>query len=173
LAIGGASGTGKSAVALDLAPEIGGPPGALILRSDEIRKQLTGLRDDEWLPPSAYTAEHHAAVYTEMQARAAASLAAGRSCILDAVHGQSTERLQGCQVAERYGATFSGIWLDAPQRRLLERVAARQNDPSDAGGEVVRGQLAAGFGDIDWPLVDADQPLDRVVRAVREYVPLG
>jgi aminoglycoside phosphotransferase family enzyme/predicted kinase len=172
LAIGGASGTGKSAVAIDLAPEIGGAPGALILRTDEIRKQLTGLRDDEWLPPSAYTAEHHAAVYAEMQARAAASLAAGRSCILDAVHGLSAERMQARQVAEGYGVTFTGVWLDAPQQRLLERVAARQNDPSDAGGEVVRAQFAAGFGAINWPLVDTDQPLDRVVRAVRRYVSL-
>jgi len=168
MAIGGASGTGKSVVALALAPELGGSPGALILRTDEIRKQTAGLGDDERLPPSAYTAEHHAAVYTEMQARAAASLAAGRSCILDAVHGQPGERTQARRLAERHGAVFAGVWLDAPQERLLERVAGRQNDPSDAGGQVVRQQLAAGFGDIDWPRVDADQPLDNVVRTVRE-----
>jgi len=168
LAVGGASGTGKSAVAAELAPEIGSAPGALVLRTDEIRKQLTGLRDGERLPPSAYTPAHHAAVYAEMQARAAASLAAGRSCILDAVHGRADERMQVRQLAEQHGATFTGVWLDAPQERLLERVAARQNDPSDAGGEVVRRQLAAGFGDIDWPRIDADQALDQVVRTVRE-----
>jgi len=167
LTIGGASGTGKSAVALALAPEIGGAPGALLLRTDEIRKQLAGLRDDERLPPSAYTPEHHAAVYAEMQARAAASLAAGRSCILDAVHGRSGERAQARQLADRHGATFTGIWLDAAQERLLERVAGRQNDPSDASAEVVLRQLAAGFGDSDWLRVDSGQPLDRVVRAVR------
>ncbi len=172
MAIGGASGTGKSAVALALAPEIGGSPGALVLRTDEIRKQLAGLRDDEALPPSAYTPAHHAAVYGEMQARASASLAAGRSCILDAVHGQPAERDQARRVAEQHGATFAGIWLDAPEERLLERVAARRGDPSDAGGEVVRRQLAAGFGDIDWPRVDAGRPLDLVVRAVRRHIPL-
>ncbi len=168
MAIGGASGTGKSAVALALAPGIGGAPGALVLRTDEIRKQLAGLGADERLPPSAYTPEHHAAVYAEMQARAAASLTAGRSCILDAVHGQAAERAQARLLAGRYGAAFTGVWLDAPRERLLERVAARRGDPSDAGGEVVRRQLAAGFGDIDWPRVDSDQPLDRVVRTVRK-----
>lgn len=169
LAVGGASGTGKSAVAAEVAPDIGGAPGALIFRTDEIRKYLAGLRDDERLPPSAYTPAHHAAVYAEMRARAATSLAAGRSCILDAVHGRPDERLQARQLAENHGAAFAGVWLDAPRERLLERVAARQNDPSDAGGEVVRRQLAAGFGDIDWPRVDTDRPLDQVVRSVVQH----
>jgi predicted kinase len=127
------------------------------------------LRDGERLPPSAYTPAHHAAVYAEMRARAAASLAAGRSCILDAVHGRPDERLQARQLAENHGVAFAGVWLDAPRDRLLERVAARQNDPSDAGGEVVRRQLAAGFGDIDWPRVDTDRPLDQVVRSVVQH----
>lgn len=168
MAIGGASGTGKGAVAIKLAPEIGSAPGALVLRTDAIRKQLAGLRDDERLPPSAYTSKHHAAVYAEMQARAAASLDAGRSCILDAVHGRSGERTRARQLAEQHGAAFAGVWLDAPQECLLERVTGRRNDPSDAGAEIVLRQLAAGFGDIDWPRVDTDQSLDKVVRTVRE-----
>ena len=172
MAVGGASGTGKSAVTAKLAPEIGGAPGALILRTDEIRKQLAGLRNDERLPPSTYTPKHHEAVYAEMQARAAASLAAGRSCILDAVHGRAGERVQARQLADRHDAAFIGVWLDASQERLLERVAGRQNDPSDAGTKVVLRQLAAGFGDVDWPRFDSDQPLDSVVRAVREQTPI-
>jgi predicted kinase len=158
-------------VALALAPQIGGAPGALVLRTDEIRKQLAGLRDDEALPSSAYTPAHHAAVYGEMQKRASASLAAGRSCILDAVHGRPAEREQARQLAERHGVTFAGIWFDAPEERLLERVAARRGDPSDAGSNVVRRQLATGFDDIDWPRVDADQPLESVVSAVRRQMP--
>lgn len=170
IAVGGASGTGKSAVAVEVAPHIGNAPGALLLRSDEIRKQLAGLRDDERLPASVYTAEHHAAVYGEMYARAAAALAAGRSCILDAVHGRADERAEARALADRHGAAFCGIWLEAPERRLLERVVARHGDASDAGAEVVRRQLAAGFGDIDWRRVDAGQPLDRVVAAVRRGI---
>ncbi len=170
LAIGGASGTGKSAVAAALAPEIGVPPGALVLRTDEIRKQLAGLRDHEHLPSSAYTPEHHDAVYAEMRARAEAALAAGRSCILDAVHGRPNERAQAQQLAERHQTAFAGIWLEAPAERLLERVATRHNDASDAGVDVVRQQLAAGFGEIGWPHIDASRPLRQVVRTIRSRI---
>src|SRR5262249_37404280 len=40
IAIGGMSGTGKSVLARDAAALIGTPPGAIILRSDVIRKEL-------------------------------------------------------------------------------------------------------------------------------------
>ena len=40
VAVGGLSGSGKSTLALGVAPAIGGAPGAVVLRSDETRKQL-------------------------------------------------------------------------------------------------------------------------------------
>ena len=43
IAIGGFSGSGKSTLALSLAPRIGAVPGAVVLRSDEIRKRLSGV----------------------------------------------------------------------------------------------------------------------------------
>ncbi|WP_244486205.1 phosphotransferase [Bradyrhizobium viridifuturi] len=50
LAIGGRSGTGKSVLARDMAPLIGPPPGALVLRSDVIRKQLHNVSEHTALP---------------------------------------------------------------------------------------------------------------------------
>ncbi|MGP8678725.1 hypothetical protein ACT02N_29905, partial [Pseudomonas aeruginosa] len=50
LAIGGKSGTGKSVLARDIAPLIGPPPGALILRSDVIRKRLHNMSEHTALP---------------------------------------------------------------------------------------------------------------------------
>ena len=43
VAIGGWSGTGKSTLALSLAPSLGAAPGAIVFRSDEIRKRLAGV----------------------------------------------------------------------------------------------------------------------------------
>jgi aminoglycoside phosphotransferase family enzyme len=61
VAIGGLQGTGKSTLARALAPCIGAAPGALILRSDEIRKRLHAALPEARLPPDAYTAIANAA----------------------------------------------------------------------------------------------------------------
>ena len=54
VAIGGLSGTGKSALAKSLAPELPPIPGAVVLRSDIERKALFGCSESERLPPEAY-----------------------------------------------------------------------------------------------------------------------
>ncbi len=53
VAVGGVQGTGKTFVARDLAPRLGASPGALLLRSDEIRKRLAGVAPEQRLPPEA------------------------------------------------------------------------------------------------------------------------
>ena len=55
LAIGGLQGTGKSTLARILAPELGAAPGALVLRSDEIRKRLHSVSPENRLPEIAYS----------------------------------------------------------------------------------------------------------------------
>ena len=77
-AIGGLSGTGKTTLARMIAPKLGAAPGAVVLRSDEIRKRLAGVAPLERLPPSAYGAEMGEKVYAEMLALARRVLAAGR-----------------------------------------------------------------------------------------------
>jgi uncharacterized protein len=57
VAIGGVSGAGKSTLARQLAPEIGAAPGAVILRSDLVRKRMHGIAPGERLPPEAYQKE--------------------------------------------------------------------------------------------------------------------
>ena len=53
MALVGESGSGKSTIARAIAPRIGAAPGAVILRSDEIRKRLAGLAPEQRLPESA------------------------------------------------------------------------------------------------------------------------
>ena len=59
VAIGGLSGTGKSVLARGLAGLIEPPPGAVIVRSDVIRKHLFGAGETTKLPESAYRAGYH------------------------------------------------------------------------------------------------------------------
>ena len=59
VAIGGLSGTGKSALAAGLAPSLG----ARVLRSDVIRKRLFGVAPETRLPASAYAPQVSRRVY--------------------------------------------------------------------------------------------------------------
>ena len=52
VALGGVSGTGKSTLARQLAPELGPAPGAVVLRSDVVRKRLHGVAPGDRLPRS-------------------------------------------------------------------------------------------------------------------------
>jgi len=142
VAVGGYSGTGKSTVARELAAELGGYPwGAVVLRSDVLRKQLQGRALTERLPQDSYTAEASHQTYAAMYGRAGELLQSGNSILLDAVFGRPGERTAAAAIAEEYGVGFIGLWLTAPQDILLGRVASRRNDASDATEAVVRWQM--------------------------------
>jgi uncharacterized protein len=153
IAIGGLSGTGKSTVAAGLAPGLGHPPGAVLLRSDVIRKALAGVAPTVRLGPEHYTAERTAAVYAAMLERAGRVLGAGGACIADAVSGHPAHRQALAALAARHGAGFAGVWLDAPQAVRLARVSARRNDASDATMDVAAAQREPEA--LDWPVIDA------------------
>ena len=150
VAIGGLSGSGKSTAAAAVAASVGAAPGARVLSSDRVRKALHGVTPQTRLGPQAYMPEVSARVYAALQERAAATLACGHSVIVDAVFDRQQERERIEAVASAAGAPFTGIWLDAPQAALLERVEKRRGDPSDADAAVVRRQLARDVGDLRW-----------------------
>lgn len=155
VAIGGLSGTGKSTLARGLAPDLGPVPGARLLHSDMIRKQLFGVAATERLPPSAYAAEVSDRVYGIMRERAVATLRAGHGVIADAVFARPAERQAIVDAARDAGAAFLGLWLAAPVETLRSRMAARHDDISDATVSVLEAQLGYGLGAIDWPMIDA------------------
>lgn len=156
IAVGGLSGTGKSTLARAIAPELGHPPGALILRSDEERKILFGLDPTDTLPPEAYRSEVSGEVYSRLAEKARAALAAGHSVIVDAVFAEPEERVAIARVAQNASAAFRGYWLEATPDTLFQRVAARYGDASDADVDVVKHQLGYRLGAIDWKHIDAD-----------------
>jgi uncharacterized protein len=154
VALGGVSGTGKSTLARALAPELGPAPGAVVLRSDVVRKRLHGAAPGDRLPPAAYRKEASCLVYDTLARRAAMLVHAGHATIVDAVFLDPAERVQIERVACEAGVPFQGLWLTAPEDILVQRVAARRGDVSDATADVLRQQLATDPGALTWPLLD-------------------
>ena len=151
VAVGGLSGSGKTTVARKLAPAIGPAPGAVVLRSDVLRKELHGVGETDRLPPDAYSPEITRRVYAELADRARRILSAGHGVVVDAVHARLEEREALEDLARELGVPFRGVWLEADPATLIARVKARTGDASDADEEVVRRQLTYDIGPLSWP----------------------
>ena len=140
IAIGGLPGTGKSTLARALAPELGPAPGALILRSDEIRKRLAGVAPEERLGPAAYSEDATRRVNDALLD--GVRTASGHEVIADSTFLDPALRaaVAGC------GGPFTGIWLDAPLDVLERRVAARRGRcvRRDGGGAAPAGHGRSG-----------------------------
>src|SRR5262249_61831994 len=130
LAVGGLSGTGKSAIARALAPRIGAAPGAVVLRSDVERKALFGKAEDEPLPPEAYAPAVTAPVYCMVADQARRVIAAGHAAIVDAVYARPFERDTIERSAAALGVPFRGLFLEADLATRLARVGGRPGDAS-------------------------------------------
>ncbi len=172
--VSGLSGTGKSTLARMLAPHLGMTPGAVILRSDVIRKQMFGVDDDTILPPSAYSDEVTAQVYRHIADVSVAIVEAGYTVIADAVYGRESERVQIEAAAHSRQVPFSALWLVAEQSTLEARIAARRNDPSDATVDVVRRQRAVIQPPLSWTPINAagskTDVLDRILAVIHSMV---
>jgi aminoglycoside phosphotransferase family enzyme/predicted kinase len=155
-AVGGPSGTGKTTFARAVAPALGASPGAVVLRTDEIRKRLVKAGPTERLDREVYTPAFYAKVYDTLMAEAGAMLRAGRAVVLDATFIDETLRARAERLAADCGAPFHGAWLEAPQGVLEARVAARIGDASDATIEVLHDQLARlSLTKVSWTRIDA------------------
>jgi len=172
-AVGGLSGSGKSTLARGLAPALGAAPGALVLRSDQIRKQLYGVGETERLPKGAYSEAWHNRVAEEMLRRARLALTGGHSVVLDTVNNRAEGRARIADMAHRLGVPFAGLWLEAPLEVLQARVAARSGDASDATPEIVRLQKKSLKRPQDWSEVDASQSPEAVLAEAKAKLGLA
>jgi aminoglycoside phosphotransferase family enzyme/predicted kinase len=169
MAVGGLSGTGKSALARALAPEIAPEPGAVILRSDVERKVLFGVAETERLPQTAYALDVTERVYALLDEKARRVLAAGHSAIVDAVFARAGERaaVEGAAKIAR----FTGLFLTADLPTRISRVGGRTGDASDADAAVARAQEGYELGPMSWRQVDAsgtpEETLAGAVAAMR------
>ena len=155
IAIGGFSGTGKSTLALGLAPSVGAVPGAVVIRSDEIRKRLSGVSPLDRLGPEGYSSEMSERVYATVAERARLTIREGHSAIVDAVYARPADRQAIEHVAAEMAVPFVGIWLEAPEATLIARAEQRRNDASDADADVIRLQHAQQTGTMSWRRIEA------------------
>jgi aminoglycoside phosphotransferase family enzyme/predicted kinase len=170
IAIGGLSGSGKSTTAMALAPIVGAAPGAIVFRSDEVRKHLLGVPPLQRLGPAGYGSDISRRVYDRLLERARTAIRGGHAAIVDAVYGLPTLRQEIERLASDESVPFVGCWLDAPEAALVARVEARTADASDADSEVVRHQLAQELGPIGWAKIDALQGSEAVVAEVADNI---
>ena len=138
--VGGLPGTGKSTLAQSLAD----PLEAMVLCTDDLRKDLAGRghleRDLSPVGTGIYGAEHTERTYGELLDRARTLLERGESVILDASWNRSAYREKAGQLAADTSADFVELEcvLDAEtaQDRIVARLE-RGTDSSDARPELL------------------------------------
>lgn len=177
LVVGGHSGTGKTVLARSLAGLAEPSPGAVLLRTDLIRKELFGVGELSHLPDSSYSPGVSDRVYRTLIVRARDVLAQGFSVVLDAAFLKGPHRDAVSHAANDSGARFLPIFLTADRSVRLSRVAAREHDASDATPDIASLQENMDIGRLDWPTIDAsgspEQTLGLAITSFGRQAPEG
>lgn len=130
--VGGAPGTGKST----LATELGDALGAVVLRSDEVRRRAD--------LPSGYDPEAVAAAYRRTLDDARRLLGRGESVVLDATFGDARWREAARDLAVETSSELAELRCCLPESLAAERIARRRAVGTDASEATVAvGQLLA------------------------------
>jgi uncharacterized protein len=169
VAVGGLPGTGKSTLARALAPGLGRAPGALILRSDEIRKRQHGAAPEQRLPQSAYSDAASEAVFAAIADGAGTAAAGGHCVVADATFIDPAHRRAVEEAARKAGVPFAGFWLHASLPELERRIVARSGDASDATVSVLHAAASAAPGAGAWHPVES-RNVDAALALVRTTV---
>jgi aminoglycoside phosphotransferase family enzyme/predicted kinase len=168
VAVGGLSGTGKTVLARALADAIEPLPGALVLRSDVMRKQYFQAHETQRLPTAAYQPEATSIIYQTLTERAERILSQGHSVILDAVFAKPSERQSAAAIARKLNLPFIGFFLVSDLTTRIKRVGRRVDDASDATLDLVRYQETYDIGPLDWHMIDASGTPQQTLQRCKE-----
>jgi predicted kinase len=155
VAIGGLSGTGKSVLAQVLASNFMPLPGAVVLRSDVLRKQHFHFDETDRLRADAYQPQITEQIYDTLVQRASRILAQGHSVVVDAVFARETERAAIREAALKQNIRFVGFFLSTDLATRQSRVRRRESDASDVTPEIAGLQEQYDIGAVDWDIIDA------------------
>lgn len=157
IAVGGISGTGKSTLARQLATSNFPRAGAIVLRSDAVRKHLFHQPALVPLPRGAYANRVNIRVFRALCRDAHRALMSGYSVIVDATFLDSKRRALLEDLAAKRQIPFWGLWLEAEKGLVMDRVSSRTSDVSDADRQVIRDQFDRGPGEVSWARIDANR----------------
>jgi len=132
----GLPGSGKSWVSQQLLQRLG----AIRLRADVERKRLFGLpmlADSHRAGLDIYGADATARTYSLLLTRARSALEAGWPVVLDAAFLLRHERAKARNLARELGVPFEIVECTAEREVLLQRLAQRQGDASEADAAVL------------------------------------
>jgi len=128
IVVAGLPGVGKSFIA----DKIGKKIDARILRTDEIRKEMAGIPQDEKryeeFGEGIYDKEMGEKTYLEVINRAREFLNNGKSCILDATFSERMYRDLAFNLAEELGVPFLIVECTCPEEVVIERIKSRVED---------------------------------------------
>jgi hypothetical protein len=168
----GLMGVGKTTIGKPLADILGGT----LLRSDELRKELTGLRVTEKkaepFGKGIYTPELTRKTYDLLLERSLASIAAGNTVVADASFLRRDDRELFRKAAEKAGVPFLILFMECDKQTTFRRLDRRQALGSDAsdGRRELYAQQAAAFQSIagtkDVMRVDTARNIDYNIHSI-------
>ena len=118
------------------------------------------------LSPEGYTPEVTSRVYDTLVTQARTALRAGHAVVADAVFGRPEQRQAIEDAARMAGVPFTGVWLEAPEHVMVDRIRTRTGDASDATPDVLAGQLARDAGPLSWSRIDSTDRVGRLCDAI-------
>jgi aminoglycoside phosphotransferase family enzyme/predicted kinase len=166
--VGGLPGTGKST----LAAALGDALGAVVIRSDEVRKQRAGVDVNDRRPAALdaglYAPQATAAVYAELLAQARTCLVNGQSVVLDASWRHLSWRAVARAVAAQTVADLDELRCVVPRDTIEARIrlrAAVGGDASDATVAVSRAMAEAEEPWSEATAIDTSPSREEVLRS--------
>ncbi|NLW35058.1 MAG: AAA family ATPase [Syntrophorhabdus aromaticivorans] len=172
----GLSGSGKSTIARDFSPN------SIILRSDEIRKEITGIRPGTHaysaFRKGIYTQELTRQVYCTLLEKAINHAKKGRKVIVDATYLKASQRKDFFQTCMENGLNPFFIHCFAAEDVLKTRIRERireGTDVSDADLAVLENQLQHLEEPEELPCyrvlrINTEDVLHRIIYALREFL---
>ena len=137
LLMSGVMGSGKSTVGRHIAACLG----AIVVRTDAVRKRLAGVglreRSQDSFGTGLYTPEISRRAYEEALRLADEIARAGWPVIVDGSFSRKSERAEVRALAERLGVAHATVWCDAGDRVIAKRLERRARD----AGEVSDGRV--------------------------------
>lgn len=167
IACGGLSGSGKSRIAREIGGLMNPAPGAVILRDDVIKKQITGLSPHQRFNKTKNSPAFDKIIYEVLRQQASCALQNGSTVIVDALFDNEYERMAIQALADSLNTPFIGLWMDAPLNIRKQRVQIRKNATSHCRQEKeLDCQLCLETGHISWHQINTDMPKEDTIQQV-------